>query len=156
MTDHRDAITGKFVTAEHADANPDTTVSESPCAECERLRGVVRGIRAYCEAFVEESEDPDPEPWNPAAYVLGILDVADVTPADGQPIVRTVGDLTARHIGKRVRVETDRTLPDRVRLLREIATASAEAVRLTLEVIDHPEWFLMASFDLDTPCEVLG
>ena len=50
---------------------------------------------------------------------------------------------------------TARTLPDRVRLLREIATASAEAVRLTLEVIDHPEWFLMAHFDLDTPCEVL-
>ena len=78
MTNHRDAITGKYVTADHAAANLDTTVSESPCAECERLRDVVRGIRAYCEAFVEESEDPDPEPWNPAAYVLGILDVADV------------------------------------------------------------------------------
>ena len=111
MADHRDAITGQYVTAEHAEANPDTTVSESPCAECERLRDL--------------------------------------------PIVRTVGDLTARHIGKRVRVETDRTLPDRVRLLREIATASTEAVRLTLEVIDHPEWFLMAHLDLDTPCEVL-
>ena len=76
MTDktHRSAITGQFVTAEHAEANPDTTVSESPCAECERLRGVVRGIRAYCEAFVEESEDSDPKPWNLAAYVLSILD----------------------------------------------------------------------------------
>ena len=31
MTSHRDAITGEFVTAEHAEANPDTTVSESPC-----------------------------------------------------------------------------------------------------------------------------
>ena len=71
-------------------------------------------------------------------------------------IVRTVGDLTARHIGRRVRVETDRTLPDRVRLLREIATASSEEVRLTLDVIDHPGWFLMAWFDHDTPCEVIG
>jgi len=70
-------------------------------------------------------------------------------------VVTTVGDLTARHIGKRVRVETDRTLPHRVRLLREIATASNKAVRLTLEVIDHPEWFLMAHFTLDTPCEVI-
>lgn len=96
MTDrHRSAITGEFVTAEHAAANPDTTVSESSSAECERLRGVnhalrvaldganaeiseltaeVASIRAYCEAFVEESEDSDPEPWNPAAYVLSILD----------------------------------------------------------------------------------
>ena len=102
MTDHRDAITGQYVTAEHAKTNPDTTVSESPCAECERLRGVVhtqgvaidganarigelttelaeaghaaRSIRAYCEAFVEGSEDRDPEPWSPAAYVLAILD----------------------------------------------------------------------------------
>ena len=41
MTDktHRSAITGKFVTDEHAEASPDTTVSESPCTECERLRG---------------------------------------------------------------------------------------------------------------------
>ena len=28
MTDHRDAITGQYVTAEHAAANPDTTVRE--------------------------------------------------------------------------------------------------------------------------------
>ncbi len=81
--------------------------------------------------------------------------LAPVLDADGLPVVRTVGDLTARHIGRRVWVETDRTLPDRVRLLREIATASNEAVRLTLEVPAHPEWFLMAHFDLDTPVEVL-
>ena len=133
MTSHRDAITGQFVTAEHAKTNPDTTVSESPCAECERLRGVVHTQGVALDCYREELERLRAE----------------------QPIVRTVGDLTARHVGRRVRVETDRTLPDRVRLLREIATASNEAVRLTLEVIDHPEWFLMAPFDLDTPCEVL-
>lgn len=93
---------------------------------------------------------------NPAV-VLALLDAAAERDALAAKVerVRTVGDLTARHIGLRVRVETDRTLPDRVRLLREIATASNEAVRLTLEVIDHPEWFLMASFTLDTPCELL-
>ena len=173
MTDHRDAITGGFMTAEHAAENPDTTVSKkrtprpasdyaelrrlaeacpmpdndpdtlsewyelkelternypippidaafiaaaSPdvvlglldeldhlrtedipviqrrrdeliarVAELEglveveyagrnRLAAIVRSIRAYCEAFVEGSEDRDPEPWNPAAYVLAILD----------------------------------------------------------------------------------
>ena len=36
-TTYRDAATGQYVTAEHAKTNPDTTVSESPCAECERL-----------------------------------------------------------------------------------------------------------------------
>ena len=76
--------------------------------------------------------------------------------ADGMPVVRTVGDLTARHIGRRVRVETDRTLPDSVRVLSEIATRSNMLARLTLDVIDHPEWFLMAWFDHDTPCEVIG
>ena len=51
MTDrHRDAITGQFVTAEHAQANPDTTVSESPCAECERLRGVMEALAAKLDA----------------------------------------------------------------------------------------------------------
>lgn len=90
---------------------------------------------------------------NPAV-VLALLDERDALAAKVER-VRTVGDLTARHIGRRVRVETNRTLPNRVRLLSEIATASNEAVRLTLEVIDHPEWFLMASFTLDTPCELL-
>lgn len=141
MTNHHSAITGEFVTAEHAKNNPDTTVSESRddlAAELRRLRGVnhnlqvalhganvklveleanldhlrtedipviqqrrdeliarvaeleelveveyagrmrlaamVRSIRAYCEALAEGSEGRDPEPWNPAAYVLAILD----------------------------------------------------------------------------------
>ena len=96
----------------------------------------------------------DGEPWT-TRDLCELLPLAPVLDADGLPVVATVGDLTARHIGRRVRVETDRTLPHRVRLLREIATASNEAARLTLEVIDHPEWFHMAHFTLDTPCEVL-
>ena len=50
MTSHRDAITGKFVTADHAQTNPDTTVSEAPCAECERLRGVMEALTAKLDA----------------------------------------------------------------------------------------------------------
>lgn len=184
MTDHRSAITGEFVTAEHAAENPDTTVSEqrtrrpasdyaelrklaeacpmpdndpdtlsewyelkelternypippidaafiaacSPTvvlellanldhlrtedipviqqrrdeliarvAELEglvgaeyagrnRLAAIVRSIRAYCETFVEGSEDRDPEPWNPAAYVLSILDGGDDANSNSKP-----------------------------------------------------------------------
>lgn len=54
-----------------------TEARDNARAEVERLTAMVRNIRAYCGAFVEESEDPDPEPWNPAAYVLSILDGAD-------------------------------------------------------------------------------
>ena len=118
--------------------------------------------RGYCEevnnGFRETFGAPEAELIVAAVNALpALLDAAAERDALAAKVERvcTVGDLTARHIGRRVRVETDRTLPDRVRLLREIATASNEAVRLTLEVIDHPEWFLMASFTLDTPCELL-
>ena len=56
MTDHRSAITGQYVTAEHAKTNPDTTVGESPCAECERLRGVVHTQRVAIDGYREEVE----------------------------------------------------------------------------------------------------
>ena len=162
MTDksHRSAITGKFVTADHAAVNLDTTVSESPCAECERLRGVVRGIRAYCEAFVEESEDSDPEPWNPAAYVLSILDHDPDDDHDAnsnskaqlgvglEPIVRTVGDLTARHIGRRVRLDEYYD-----GMLETIFAHHGGYLSLNFT---HPEGFTYGcSRPLDTPCEVL-
>ena len=61
-----------------------TEARDNARAEVERLTAMVRNIRAYCEAFVEESEDSDPEPWNPAAYVLSILDGAD-EPSATQP-----------------------------------------------------------------------
>ena len=74
MTDrHRSAITGKFVTDEHAEANPDTTVSESPCTECERLRGIIHAQKVAIDGYREEVERL----------------------RDELPIVRTVGDLTA-------------------------------------------------------------
>ena len=193
MTDHRDAITGKYVTAEHAKTNPDTTVSESPCAECERLRGVVhtqgvaidganarigelttelaeaghaaRSIRAYCEAFVEGSEDRDPEPWSPAAYVLAILDGDPDHDHDAnsnskaqlgvglEPIVRTVGDLTARHIGKRVRVG-DGAGAIEGRLLNIEHDERTTDVAIAEGDQDVADWW--PAGPRDTPCEVLG
>lgn len=97
MTDrHRSAITGEFVTAEHAATNPDTTVSEA--------------------------RDHQPE-----------------------PIVRTVGDLTARHVGKRVR---GRTWEGELLLLQ----ASAACVDIVLEGKPYPHQLCLT---LDTPCEVL-
>ena len=106
MTSHRDAITGEFVTAEHAEANPDTTVSESPCTECERLRAEL-------------------------------------------PIVRTVGDLTARHIGRRVRLDERYDAK-----LETIFAHDGGEVSLNFT---HPEGFAFGcSRSPDTPCEVLS
>lgn len=113
------------------------------------------GQLRHADGFLDGSVTAGLGPLEIAVFADTFGPMEPILDRTGHPIVCTVGDLTARHIGKRVRVETDRTLPDRVRLLREIATASTEAVLLTLEVIDHPEWFLMAHFDLDTPCEVL-
>lgn len=63
MTDHRDAITGQYVTAEDAAANPDTTVSEqrvrrpasaaaTPTLALDALRDYSRRARAAA-AFVD-------------------------------------------------------------------------------------------------------
>ena len=127
MTDktHRDAITGKYVTVDHAAENPDTTVSESPCTECERLRGVVHTQGVALDGYREEVER---------------LRAAE-------PIVRTVGDLTARHIGRRVRV--GKTPPDIFMGLswREVG------VRVYLFTLDaEAAW---QNLPLNTPVEVL-
>lgn len=124
MTNHRDAITGKFVTAEHVELNPNTTVSESPCAECERLRGVNHAQGVALDGYREEVER---------------LRAAE-------PIVRTVGDLTARHVGKRVR---GRTWEGELLLLQ----ASAACVDIVLEGKPYPYQLCLT---LDTPCEVLS
>lgn len=77
MTDHRDARTGQFVTAEHAADHPDTTIAEDntrarelaaerdallarmaeanpDAAERDQLRAVVAEVRAYCEATLKD------------------------------------------------------------------------------------------------------
>lgn len=70
---------------------------------------------------------------------------------DGLPVVRTVGDLTARHIGRRVRVYCHTGLLKRLPYL----SADGWALQLIedsgepLEVICQPERLL-------APCEVLS
>ena len=124
MTDHRSAITGKFVTAEHAEASPDTTVSESPCTECERLRAVVHAQKVAIDGYREEVER---------------LRAAE-------PIVRTVGDLTARHVGKRVRVGGGLALR-----LDGLANRRRD-VKLDLSDGQQSGWLVCWR---DAPCEVL-
>ena len=125
MTDHRSAITGQYVTAEHAKTNPDTTVSESPCAECERLRGVVHAQGVALDGYHEEVER--------LRY--------------GQPIVRTVGDLTPRHVGRRVSVDGfEGELVALVALFDGI---------VTVEVLTVDDFSAPRRCSIDTPCEVL-
>lgn len=124
MTDHRDAITGQYVTAEHAEADPDTTVSESPCAECERLRGVVHTQGVALDGYREEVER-----------------------LRAEPIVRTVGDLTPRHVGRRVSVDGfEGELVAFVALFDGI---------VTVEVLTVDDFSAPRRCTLDTPCEVL-
>lgn len=163
---HRDAITGQYVTDEYAEAHPDTTVSEaririepvelhatygvtlsgtpsdpakltratgnpnttvseSPCRECDRLRGVVHTQQVAIDGYREEVER------------LGA----------GQPIVRTVGDLTARHIGKRVRIGGGRALR-----LDGLTHTGRGDVKLDISDAQKSGWLVC---ERDTPCEVL-
>ena len=125
MTDHRDAITGQYVTAEHAKTNPDTTVSESPCAECERLRGVVEAQGVVLDGYLVEVERL----------------------REGLPIVRTVGDLTPRHVGRWVSVDGfEGELVALVALFDGI---------VTVEVLTVDDFSAPRRCTLDTPCEVL-
>ena len=82
-----------------------------------------------------------------ALATLGPL--APVLDADGLPVVATVGDLTARHIGRRVRVEghTFATLG------RILATRTLVSLR---GFDTDGEWTCLAPIPHDTPAEVLG
>lgn len=128
MASHRDAITGQYVAAEHAKTNPDTTVSESPCAECERLRSVVQTQGVALDGYRE----------------------AERMRAD--PIVRTVGDLTARHIGKRVRVGGGAGAIEG-RLLNIEHDKRTTDVAIAEGDQDVADWWPAGPHD--TPCEVL-
>lgn len=123
---HRSAITGEFVTAEHAAENPDTTVSESPCAECERLRGVNHHQGVAIDFYREEVER-----------------------LRAEPVVRTVGDLTPRHVGRRVRI-VDPYAPR--------GDSEGEMVGIDVELDFITVWLDQGTdvgCTIDTPCEVL-
>ena len=124
MTDHRDAITGQFVTAEHAQTNPDTTVGESPCGECGRLLDAIRLQKSAIDHYREEIER-----------------------LRAEPIVRTVGDLTPRHIGRRVRIGDPLD-----------GDSEGEMVSIYVELDFITVWLDQGTdvdCTLDTPCEVL-
>ena len=71
-----------------------------------------------------------------------------VLDADGLPVVTTVGDLTARHIGRRVRVG-DFTFATLGRIL-------AARTFVTLRGFDTDgQWKFLEPLPLDIPCEVL-
>ena len=69
-----------------------------------------------------------------------------VLDADGLPVVRTVGDLTARHIGQQVTAE------GHTGVLSELLARDG-MVQLAIDDADGPAWFPAAA--LNTTCEVL-
>ena len=71
--------------------------------------------------------------------------IAPVLDADGLPVVTTVGDLTARHIGRRVRVKD---------WFEGNLLAMPAAGRF--EVRLGPRATASGTLALDTPCEVLA
>ena len=71
-----------------------------------------------------------------------------VLDADGLPVVHTVGDLTARHIGRRVRVDGfEGELVALVALFDGI---------VTVEVLTDDDISAPRRCTIDTPCEVLA
>ena len=71
-----------------------------------------------------------------------------VLDADGLPVVTTVGDLTARHVGKRVRVG----LTTFEALGRILATRTLVSLR---GMDTDGQWTFIEPVPLDTPVEVL-
>ena len=183
MTDktHRSAVTGKYVTADHAAENPDTTVSES---RTRRPAGDYSDLRARAEACPPEddvnsiwySEDrlafaigTQDRPFVAACspiVVLGLLGELDrlrgvnhalrvaIEGESTEPIVRTVGDLTARHIGQSVRVFEGPFFTLR-HLSSFIRGESTDYIELGAEWDDDPDEWEYFETPLDTPCEVL-
>ena len=79
-----------------------------------------------------------------------------VLDADGLPVVRTVGDLTARHVGKRVRVDTGGIVTTGE--LTGVFATSARPVSLHIDDADGELWIVgpESNLTLDAHCEVLS
>ena len=89
----------------------------------------------------------DGEPWT-TRDLCELLPLSPVLEADGRPVVTTVGDLTARHIGKRVRIDDHYDAK-----LETIFAHEGGKVALNFT---HAEGFTYGcSRTIDTPCEVL-
>ena len=89
----------------------------------------------------------DGEPWT-TRDLCELLPLTPVLDADGLPVVTTVGDLTARHIGRRVRLDEHYDAK-----LETIFAHEGGKVALNFT---HAEGFTYGcSRTIDTPCEVL-
>lgn len=83
-----------------------------------------------------------------AAYEHMLGPLVPILDADGQPVVRTVGDLTARHIGRRVRVDGfEGELVALVALFDGI---------VTVEVLTDGDLSAPRRCTIDTPCAVVA
>ena len=83
-----------------------------------------------------------------AAYAHALGPLAPVLDADGHPVVTTVGDLTARHIGRMVRAGSDTIAPARI-----LATRTYVSLR---GFTTDGQWITTEPLPLDTPCEVVS
>lgn len=83
--------------------------------------------------------------------ILAKYDPTPVLDANGLPVVHTVGDLTARHIGKRVRVQRFEGV------LSGIFATSVRPIILHIDDDAGALWIVSpeSELTLDTPCEVL-
>ena len=89
----------------------------------------------------------DGEPWT-TRDLCELLPLTPVLDADGLPVVTTVGDLTARHIGRRVRLDEHYDAK-----LETIFAHEGGKVALNFT---HAEGFTYGcSRTIDTPAEVL-
>ena len=103
--------------------------------------------------FLITSEDT--ESWAPSDDFL-VDHFGPITPAlldaDSLPVVRTVGDLTARHIGRRVRVDAT---PDAYRIVEGMLTHLCALEDEIVLTIADDESVATLECTLATPCEVL-
>lgn len=101
------------------------------------------GQLRHADGFLDEPIGSGLDPLEAAAFADTFGPLEPILGRTGLPIVTTVGDLTARHIGRRVRVGSG------VGVLTEIFT---DGGRVGLMLDDLPGVLLA----LDTPVEVLG
>lgn len=97
MTNHRSAITGQYVTAEHAEANPDTTVSE---ARTRRPASDHTELRRRAEACPMPDNDPDTlsewyeiEDLTGRTYPLPPIDAAFIAACSPKVILELLANL---------------------------------------------------------------
>ena len=136
----------------------DDSAAATPTLALDALRDYSRRARAAA-AFVD-----------PPGALTDALDKLDALIAHAaEPIVRTVGDLTARHRGKRVRVKASISRPacrgqwiigTLDEIFVEVGELGITLDAASIEGADHGDYLwcpylAYGTDELDTPCEVL-